>query len=420
LRHSVVLQPPSLDEHFGASPLEGMIHAKTCRGDADLPCVATNGGNKRTVTISCAAVVCWVMVVPTFCRTVAAADEGKPPSSASPHDVTELFGQARRAREEGFVEDAGALYEKVLAPDPEHNEAFEGLVQLAGLRSLSTDSKSLGATRDLLPRSFRKYETRHYVILSDAGRRRARERGELLESTYGQFRRYAVRLELRPLPLRHKLVCVLFRKRSDFAAFAREHDGVTATWCLGYYSPRHDRMIFFDVESERGADEFAEARAVAATVHEAVHHLHYHTGIQSSRAQYPLWSGEGLATAFETSSPDEQFGPEYDFVPRRRRFGKLLEAERLIPLRSFVGLDRMPDDRRETVHTVYNQAYALASWLARERPGEFRAYLIAMLKEPPGRPTPQRHRELFEQAFGDIDGVEEAWLRYETSLERER
>ena len=25
--------------------------------------------------------------------------------------------------------------------------------------------------------------------------------------------------------LRHKLVCVLFRKRSDFAAFAREHDG---------------------------------------------------------------------------------------------------------------------------------------------------------------------------------------------------
>jgi len=94
-----------------------------------------------------------------------------------------------------------------------------------------------------------------------------------------------------------------------------------------------------------------------------------------------------------------------------------LAAERLIPLRSFVGLDRMPDGRRETVHTVYNQAYGLASWLARERPGQLRAYLIAMLKEPPGRPTRQRHLALFEQAFGDVDAVEEAWLRFENRLE---
>jgi len=117
-------------------------------------------------------------------------------------------------------------------------------------------------------------------------------------------------------------------------------------------------MVFFDVESERGADEFAAARAIATTVHEAVHHLSYHTRIQKAAVQYPLWSGEGLATAFETSTPDKQFGPEYDFPPRRERFDRLLAAERLIPLRSFVGLDRMPDGRRETVHTVYNQAYA--------------------------------------------------------------
>jgi hypothetical protein len=86
------------------------------------------------------------------------------------------------------------------------------------------------------------------VILSNAGRRRTRERGDLLERTYGQFQRYTGRLELRPHPLRNKLVCVLFHKRRDFAAFARDHDGVTATWCLGYYSPQHDWAIFFDVE----------------------------------------------------------------------------------------------------------------------------------------------------------------------------
>ena len=288
------------------------------------------------------------------------------------------------------------------------------------MRPLESDSQSYQTVRELLPLRFRKHETTHYVILSNAGRRRTRERGVLLERTYGQFQRYTGRLELRPHPLRHKLVCVLFRKRTDFAAFARDHDGVTATWCLGYYSPQHDWAVFFDVESERGADEFASARAVAATVHEAVHQLHYHTRILKTAVQYPLWSGEGLATAFETSTPDEPFGPEYDFQPRQERFSRLLEADRLMPLQLFVGLDQMPDGRRETVHTVYNQSYALASWLARERPGELRAYLIAMLKEPPGRPKPQRHLEMFEQAFGDVDVVEEAWLRRETSLENVR
>ena len=400
--------------------LESMIHAKACRGDADLTCMATEAGNKRSATIPCTALVCWLVAVPSLCRVVAAADEKVPPGSGSPQGVAELFGQAKRAREEGLVEDAQALYREVLACDPEHNKAFEGLVQLVGLRPLNVDSNSYRAARELLPRRFREFETRHYVILSDTGRRRARERGDLLERTHGQFLRYAGRLELRPLPLRNKLVCVLFRKRSDFAAFARENDGVAATWCLGYYSPQHDRAVFFDVESERGADEFAEARAVAATVHEAVHQLHYHTRIQKTTVQYPFWSGEGLATAFETSSPDEQFGPEYDFRPRRERFVRLLEADRLIPLQLFVGLDQMPDGRRETVHTVYNQSYALASWLARERPGELRAYLFAMLKEPPGQPTSQRHLALFEQAFGDVDAVEEAWLRRETSLENVR
>jgi len=356
--------------------------------------------------------MCCVLAVLLPCRLIIATGE-----TEALRDVGALVMQTVQTRELGQLQDAEALYRAVLALVPEHEKAYEGLVDIAGLRPLSPDSNSLRTTRALLPRRFRKHETKHYVILSDAGRRRARERGELLERTYEQFRRYAGRLDLRPLPLRNKLVCVLFRKRSDFAAFAREHDGVAATWCLGYYSPRHDRTVYFDVESERGADEFAEARAIAATVHEAIHHLHFHTGVQSSAVQYPMWFGEGIATAFETKAPGTPFGPEYDFAPRRERFGALLAAGRLLPLRAFVQLDRMPDERRQTIHTVYNQSYALASWLVRERPGEFRAYLFSMLNEPPGRPAPQRHLELFELAFGDVDAVEKAWMRQETALE---
>jgi hypothetical protein len=344
-----------------------------------------------------------------------AADD---PSRVGPRlsqDVTVLVVRADRAREEGLLDDAEVIYREVLAVDPEHETAWAELVQLAGRRPVGKDSRSYRATRDLLPRSFRKHETAHFVILSDAGRRWSRARGKLLEQTYTQFHRYATRLDLRPLPLRHKLVCVLFRDRGEFANFARAHDGVTAAWCLGYYSPRADRMVFFNVESDRSADEFAEARAIAATVHEAVHHLHFHTQLQTNAVQYPLWSGEGLATAFETSAPDEGFGPDRDFRPRRERFHRLLKAGRHIPLQSFVQLDRMPDDRRETVHAVYNQAYALASWLAGKRPEDLRGYLLSMRKEPPGRPVAERHLELFEQAFGDVDIVEETWLKYEIS-----
>jgi hypothetical protein len=377
--------------------------------------MSVEGHGQRNVTMLRATVACWMVAVLAIGPLAKAADDPSRVGSRLPQDVTVLVVKADRAREEGLLDDAEALYREVLAIDPEHETAFAELMQLAGRRPLGGDSTSYRATRDLLPRSFRRHETPHFVILSDAGRRWSRARGKLLEQTYTQFHRYATRLDLRPLPLRHKLVCVLFRKRSEFSTFARDNDGVTAAWCQGYYSPRADRMVFFNVESDRSADEFAEARAIAATVHEAIHHLHFHSGLQTDAVQYPLWSGEGLATAFETSAPEEVFGPDRDFRPRRERFQRLVEAERLIPLRSFVQLDRMPDDQRETVHTVYNQAYALASWLAGNRPEGLRGYLRSMRKEPPGRPVAERHLELFEQAFGDVDTVEEIWLEYEIS-----
>ena len=51
--------------------------------------------------------------------------------------------------------------------------------------------------------------------------------------------------------------------------------------------------------------------------------------------------------------------------------------------------------------------------MARYRKDELHNYLISMLDEPSGRPTPQRQLELFEQAFGDVDQVQRVWLRAE-------
>ena len=51
------------------------------------------------------------------------------------------------------------------------------------------------------------------------------------------------------------------------------------------------------------------------------------------------------------------------------------------------------------------------------RCGDLREYLERLRREPPGRPTPERHLEIFEGAFGDIDRLERVWTRYERTAD---
>lgn len=278
---------------------------------------------------------------------------------------------------------------------------------------LSKESDSYHTTREVLGKSFGEYESEHYLVLSDADREWTRAQLRRLERTYTQFRRYAARMDLHADPLRHKLVCILFQERRAYAEFGRLQDRVFAKWNHGYYSPGHDRVVLFNGEAEADADEFAAHRTIATTVHEAIHQLHYHTNVLNKHVQYPLWSSEGIATSFETTETERPFGPEQEFGPRRERFERLLRQDALIPLERLVQCDRMPDNRRETVFAVYNQSYALVSWLAVHRPSEYRDYLRRMQQAKPGRLDPATHLETFKASFGDPRRVEEAWLREE-------
>ena len=119
--------------------------------------------------------------------------------------------------------------------------------------------------------------------------------------------------------------------------------------------------------------DLADDRATGTTVHEAIHQLMFHTGVQTPHIEYPLWICEGLATAFETDDPDAAFGPDHEYAPRRDRFDLLLGADQLIELRQLVTYARMPDDSDETVQALYHQSYALVTWMSRFRRDELRA-----------------------------------------------
>ena len=73
----------------------------------------------------------------------------------------------------------------------------------------------------------------------------------------------------------------------------------------------------------------------------------------------------------------------------------------------------MPDNTDDTIAAVYHQSYALVRWMTRFRRTELRRFMNDLRSETPGRPTTQRHLHLFEKAFGDVDRLERAWLRYE-------
>jgi hypothetical protein len=353
----------------------------------------------------------------------------------------------------------------ILQNEPEDDQAYAELLELTKNRKLGHESFAYRCARQALPERFKEYQSRRFIVLSDAESAWTRSQVQLLERAHHQFQRFAKRLDLRPLPLEHKLLCVLFERRDDYWAFARSNDGVSNQWMTGYYSPKHDWIIFYNVhespqvvtasedlgslrkdidelrlEASKAAlrgdhedaqamraalrksqqhfrlqqqhlDEFVDREIVATTIHECIHQLLFHTGVQTPRIRYPLWISEGLATCFETRSPWQAFGPDCEFTPRRERFEELLAEQRLLSLNDLIVIDRI--DSVAEADVLYQQSYALVRWMARFRTAQLREYLMLLLHAPDGELKAADYRELFEKAFGDVVALERAWLRHE-------
>jgi hypothetical protein len=386
---------------------------------------------------------------------------------AAAANVERALTSARKAAAAGRTAEADRLYREVLRVDPKHDAAYAGLVKLEDARALSADSDVFRATKALLPPSFYTYETRRFIVLSNSDRTWTQSQAERLEQTHHQFMRFCRRTGLKPLPLQHKLVCVLFDDRLDYQTFARDHDSVETPWIAGYYSPTNDRVVFYNVHSnpsviearerlaqmedeiaevERDAakaartgrseqleslrslrdqyrehvrkeghrvDAFASRVSVSTTTHEAIHMLLFHTRVQTPFVQYPLWACEGLATNFETGDSQTAFGPSFDYAPRREPFQQMLANRELLPLRDLIALSELPSDGDEMARVLYHQSYALVHWMCRYRKSELVRYLELMCEEPEGQVAAQRHVQIFESAFGPVADIERRWLRDE-------
>jgi Protein of unknown function (DUF1570) len=329
-------------------------------------------------------------------------------------------------------------------------------------------AKGTGETRPLdLPGRFRIYESRHFQVHSDADPNWTRGRMALLERASHQVQRFCNHVGLVYEPPAERLLCLFFDRYADYADFARRHDGMSTPWVAGYYAGRSNHVVYYndaDAPSVRVADaHLAEARgqldllrqwqtdatregntravdfyaaqraqletqlrheetrlrdtvrqaADVKAVHEAVHLLAFNTGVQSRYHQYPFWFTEGLATCFETETPNSAFGPDRDYAPRRTHFEELLEEGALLPLATFVSLTEVPGDSAETADVMYHEAYSLLMYLHRYKKRELRQFLESIKAEPAGEIDGPRQLALFEASFGPVAALERRWLLHE-------
>ncbi|MBM4007327.1 MAG: DUF1570 domain-containing protein [Planctomycetes bacterium] len=328
--------------------------------------------------------------------------------------------------------------------------------------ALATRSEVLEATRPLVP-TMQPTETDHFVLLSDAPKENTQSIAGLLESTYRSFQQNCLRLGVRPEPLKHKLVAVMFREKGDYSVFARTNDGMDRAWAAGYYNPGADRLVLFDglsdekvqktlgqlqaqnlrVQREAAAagvqpldadgqvarvqrEIDAQRRRVAATAsagflgtvsHEAAHQLFFHCDVQRRGVPYPLWLAEGIATAFEAeNASDRDLGFQSENSGRQQTFREAMREDRLVPLQALVIAEGMPTDGEEdAIRDFYAQSWAFTTWLARHRTREFTRYLEVLRSGAFALPT--KRVETFESIFGPIDAVERCWLREEIRRE---
>jgi uncharacterized protein DUF1570 len=364
---------------------------------------------------------------------------------------------------------AAATAYRLAWEDPaKRGEAAAALNRLAHTpgAAIQADDASVSRVMWQLGPGFSRFDTPHFVILSDCSPEWTSTRGDMLERTRSQFYRVTAAMGLPAYPHTHKLMCVLFNDHGSYQAFAKANDGLEAGWVAGYYATLSNRIVFYNdatspvyeaargrlksyeeqmretrgraeeadrarrgdqarrlhasaddldqrIRSERSRlGERAAASATAKTVHEAVHLLAFNSGLQLPDRDYPFWLSEGLATSFETDRPGNAFGPDrpWNTGTRQDRFDELRREGRLAPLERIVGLSEVSGWDGETADAMYCQSFALFTYLFQRDPAAVGRYMRALSDEPAGRISRSRQLELFTMAFGDPASVERGML----------
>ena len=278
---------------------------------------------------------------------------------------------------------------------------------------------SAGEMRSRLQREFGKRfdvsGTGHYLVVHPAGQR---DRwAPRFESLYRSFVHYFASRGRRPGAIQFPLVAVVFPTRAEFAAYARSTGSSLPRSVLGYYSPRSNRILLYDITAERSGGPWHQN--ASTIIHEATHQTAYNTGIHNRFAPPPKWVAEGLATMFEAPGVWNA-GHHRDRSTRINR-GRLADFQRYLSRRprgslaAFVQSDAL---FQQDALAAYAEAWALTFFLAESHPRQYREYLATTAARPPfTRYSAEQRLSDFQRAFGgNLSLLESHFLRFISGL----
>lgn len=286
-----------------------------------------------------------------------------------------------------------------------------------------------------LPEGFSEFSTRHYLIVHNASSAYARWCGSLLERLYAAFTNYWNRRGLDLSSPEYPLVVLLFSNRAAYEHYAAA-DGIPVQNVAAYYNFETNRVAMYDltgIESAggvQGRGRSSEAinrilsqprveRAVATAVHEATHQIAFNCGLTRRFSDVPLWVSEGMAVYFESPDLNSSTGWRTIGNINRERLARFRAYQQRRPADSLITLisddERLRDPRRAL--DAYAESWALTYFLMRRQTREYRDYLKALSEKPfLSKDDAKTRIRDFEAAFGDIDVLDQVFLKYARTL----
>jgi len=135
----------------------------------------------------------------------------------------------------------------------------------------------------------------NYLVVHPSGQRD--QWAGRFEELYRSFTHYFGARGIIPQQPQFPLVAVVLPSRSVFQRYAAATGDTVSSGVLGYYSPRTNRIIMYDMGSGQSSQNWQ--MNAETIIHEAAHQTAFNVGIHNRYAPQPRWLVEGLGTLFE-------------------------------------------------------------------------------------------------------------------------
>lgn len=357
-----------------------------------------------------------------------------------PDDVEGHLELAEWCRQHHFNKEYADLLQEAVRIDPSHQRAAKLWYEYQKRRlklpiSEARAKKLLGE----LGAGFKIKRSSHYLICHNSDETFAHQRGYLFEKVYQVFYSYFESKGFELVPLRERLVAVLFDSHAGYLGYARARDA-RLEHMEGFYSGFDNRVVFYNlmnrpeyIESRKQAEmvqkrlsvlygriaraaprskiviQYEDGRRitlskrqalgqvardkqqleelkskmtgfyrdenVSVTVHEVTHQLWFNSGLAGRLRWSPHWLSEGVATFFEPAYQGEWAGMGRLNSRRMSDYHELRNRGRLLPLEELIAGAQPFFQPGDAQRAAYAQSWALFHYLINRRSQGLRQYV---------------------------------------------